>query len=57
MCSRDLHAFLEQDTLRFLDRLETGRMVMPGERDAEHVQVGSLHLYRLNQGAATRLLD
>ena len=52
-----VQALLEKEILLFLNGLETGRMVKPGEGDAEHVQMGSLHLYRLNQGAATRLLD
>jgi len=52
-----VQALLEEEILRFLDRLETGRSEMTAEGDAEHVQVGSLHLYRLNQTGAARLLD
>lgn len=52
-----VQALLEEEILRFLDRLETGRSETTAEGDAEHVQVGSLHLYRLNQTGAARLLD
>lgn len=52
-----VQALLEKEILRFLDRLETGRSQTTAEGDAEHVQVGSLHLYRLNQTGAARLVD
>ncbi|QNI85617.1 alpha/beta hydrolase [Synechococcus sp. PROS-7-1] len=52
-----VQALLEQEILRFLEALETGRRVTTADADAEHVQVGALHLYRLNQAGAARLLD
>ena len=52
-----VQALLEQEILRFLEALETGRRVTTADADAEHVQVGGLHLYRLNQAGAARLLD
>lgn len=52
-----VQALLEQEILRFLEILESGRRGETAGGDAEHVQVGSLHLYRLNQAGAARLLD
>lgn len=52
-----VQALLEQEILRFLEALETGRRVTTADADAEHVQVGALHLYRLNQAGAARLLN
>ena len=52
-----VQALLKQEILRFLEALESGRRVKRAEADAEHLQVGALHLYRLNQAGAARLLD
>ena len=52
-----VQAQLEREIVRFLLDLERGRVSGSVQGGIEHMQVGDLHLHRLDQTGASRLLD
>ena len=52
-----VQAQLEREIVRFLLDLERGRVSGSVQGGIEHMQVGDLHLHRLDQAGASRLLD
>ena len=52
-----VQAELEREIVRFLLDLENGRVSGSAQGGVEHLQVGDLHLHRLDQTGAARFLD
>ena len=52
-----VQAQLEREIVRFLLDLERGRVSTSVQGGVEHLQVGDLHLHRLDQNGAARFLD
>ena len=52
-----VQAQLEREIVRFLMDLENGRVSASAQGGVEHLQVGDLHLHRLDQTGAARFLD
>ena len=52
-----VQAQLEREIVRFLLDLELGRVSGAVQGGVEHLQVGDLHVHRLNQSGAERFLD
>ena len=52
-----VQAQLETEIVRFLLDLERGRVLGSLQGGVEHLQVGDLHLHRLDQSGAARFLD
>jgi|TARA_B100000085_G_C18542923_1_gene512693 hypothetical protein len=52
-----VQAQLEREIVRFLLDLENGRVSASAQGGVEHLQVGDLHLHRLDQTGAARFLD
>jgi len=52
-----VQTLLEQEISRFLVQLEQGSDVGLPSNGSEHLRVGNLHMHRLDQSGAARLLD
>ena len=52
-----VQAQLEREIVHFLLDLELGRVSWTVQGGVEHLQVGDLHVHRLNQSGAERFLD